>query len=160
MENYKEKYEQALDNLMKIKNANKDNKELVDFIEHKYPELKDSEDEKIRKEIIYYLDREITLSNFGGDISTFKKWIAWLEKQGQKQHLELKAGHWYFCHQAYCERADILTVKEGERFQCEKDGVVKGLVIKEPAKYFTECDAPAHMEIEQKLTWSEEDENI
>ena len=37
---YKEKYEQALDNLMKIKAENKDNKELVDFIENKYPELK------------------------------------------------------------------------------------------------------------------------
>ena len=67
-----------------------------------------------------------------------------LEKQGeQKQHLELKAGHWYFCHQAYCERADILTVKEGETFKCEKDGIVKGLIIKEPEKYFREISTPA-----------------
>lgn len=68
----------------------------------------------------------------------------WLEKRvEQKQHLELKAGHWYFCHQAYCERADILTVKEGDRFKCEKDGIVKGLIIKEPEKYFREISTPS-----------------
>ncbi len=46
---YKQKYEQALENIKKIKAANKDNKELVDFIEYQYPELKESEDEKMIK---------------------------------------------------------------------------------------------------------------
>lgn len=72
---------------------------------------------------------------------------SWLEKQGEpNQHLELKAGNWYICHRAYCCRADHLTVKEGERFQCEKDGIVKGFVVKEPEKYFKECSAPATTE--------------
>lgn len=66
-----------------------------------------------------------------------------LEKQGeQKAHLELKAGKWYICHRAYCCRADHLTVKEGERFLCQEDGVVKGFVITEPEKYFREVSAP------------------
>lgn len=43
---YREKYEQALENLKRIKKANRDNKELVDFIEYQYPELKESEDDK------------------------------------------------------------------------------------------------------------------
>ena len=89
MKDYKKKYEDALKNIKRIKAANKDNRELVDFIEYKYPELKESEDERIRKEIIYYLDREITLSNFGGDIAIFKEWIAWLEKQGEKKEVNL-----------------------------------------------------------------------
>ena len=49
---YKKKYEQALENLKRIKTANEDNKELVNFIEYEYPELKKSEDERIRKAII------------------------------------------------------------------------------------------------------------
>lgn len=70
------------------------------------------------------------------------------DEQNQKQ-FELKAGHWYICHRAFCCRADHLTVKEGERFMCEKDGIVKGFVIKEPEKYFKEVCAPAPMEVEQ-----------
>jgi hypothetical protein len=34
-------------------------------------------------------------------------------------------------------------MKEGERFKCEKDGVVKGLIIKEPEKYFIEISTPS-----------------
>lgn len=76
----------------------------------------------------------------------------WLEKQGEQnpKHLELKAGHWYICHRAYCCRADHLTVKEGERFMCEEDGVVKGFVIKYPEKYFKEVCAPASIEDKQR----------
>lgn len=84
------------------------------------------------------------------------------QKEQKPEHFELKAGKWYICHRAFCCRADHLTVKEGERFMCEKDGVVKGFVIKEPEKYFIECSAPAPMEDEQKeqkpAEWSEEDE--
>ena len=77
--------------------------------------------------------------------------IAKYEQKEQKPaNFELKAGNWYICHRAYCCRADSLTVKEGERFQCEKDGVVKGFIVKEPEKYFIECSAPAPMEDEQK----------
>ena len=46
MEDYKTMYEQALDNFKKIRAANKDNKELVDFIEYNYPELKENKDEE------------------------------------------------------------------------------------------------------------------
>jgi hypothetical protein len=85
-------------------------------------------------------------------------------KEQKPSHFELKAGKWYICHRAYCCRADHLTVKEGERFMCEKDGVVKGFIIKEPEKYFIECSAPAPMEDEQKeqkpAEWSEENEKI
>jgi hypothetical protein len=76
-------------------------------------------------------------------------WIAWLERQAPVEHLELKAGHWYMCHRAYCCRADSLTIREGERLMCEKDGVVKGFAIKDPEKYFIEVHAPAPMEDNQ-----------
>lgn len=75
---YKEKYEQALDNLKKIKAANKENKELVDFIDDKYPELKESEDEKIRKSILELVKQSSHILNPMNQ----KSMLAWLEKQG------------------------------------------------------------------------------
>ena len=47
---------------------------LQDLI-HIFPELKESEDEKIRKEILDYIDKA----------TGCKRWIAWLEKQGEQE---------------------------------------------------------------------------
>ena len=95
---YKEKYEQAIENIKKIKAANKDNKVLVDFIDYKYPELKESEDERIRKALILYIKT---------NVSAILGWrkeelIAWLEKQGEQKSTDkvgskFKAGNWYLC---------------------------------------------------------------
>lgn len=125
-----------------------------------------SEDERIRKELIFFLKEEIPQCSIKEHADKLKEFVAYLEKQKEQkpEHFELEAGKWYFCHHAFCCRADHLTVQEGERFMCEKDGVVKGFVIKEPEKYFIECSAPAPMEDEQKeqkpAEWSEEDEGI
>lgn len=81
MEDYKEKYEQALENIKAIKAANKDNKGLVDFIEFKYPELKESDDEKIRKNLIRFFRDLDALEYKEEDV------IAWLEKQGEKPNV-------------------------------------------------------------------------
>lgn len=111
------------------------------------------EDEKIRKAISIYLDWLDGRKDYAprGEYS-IRDMLVWLNKQSEQnpKHFELKAGHWYICHRAFCCRADHLTVKEGERFMCEKDGIVKGFVIKEPEKYFKEVCAPAPMEDEQK----------
>lgn len=81
-----------------------------------------------------------------------------LEKQGEQnqKHFELKAGHWYICHRAFCCRADDITVKEGERFMCKENGVVKGFVIKDPEKYFVEVSAPAPTDDEKKSVYKTE----
>lgn len=96
---YKEKYEQALDNLMKIKAENKDNKELVDFIENKYPELKESEDEKNIKDLIDELKCSLRAANCQNDacgggyekrIALLEWSIAWLKSLTQKMKGETK----------------------------------------------------------------------
>ena len=117
---YKEKYEQALDNLMKIKAENKDNKELVDFIENKYPELKESEDEKNIKDLIDELKCSLRAANCQNDacgggyekrIALLEWSIAWLEKQGNQKSVDkvdskIKAGDWV----VYCnEDVDLIT---------------------------------------------------
>lgn len=49
-----------------------------------FPELKDSEDEKIRKEVINYLTNELNnIKQLTPRTNQFEDWIAWLEKQGE-----------------------------------------------------------------------------
>lgn len=56
-------------------------KDTVEFIEDIFPELKmdkESEDERIRKEIIDYIDKA----------TGCKRWVAWLEKQGEQKSFD------------------------------------------------------------------------
>lgn len=57
-----------------------------DVSEYVFPELKESEDEKIRKELIDFL-RFINKNGFVDDFSelNYTLWIAWLEKQGEQE---------------------------------------------------------------------------
>lgn len=55
---------------------------VKDVIEHIFPELKESEDERIRKGLINYFN-DFSLSTFGG--LDPKKILAWLEKQGEQK---------------------------------------------------------------------------
>ena len=82
MNTYEEKYKHALENFKKIKSANSDNKELVNFIEYEYPELRESEDERIKKELIQYLKDYPNLPNGHYCCNDF---FAWLEKQGEQK---------------------------------------------------------------------------
>lgn len=87
MDIYKQKYEKALENFKKIKAANKDNNELVDFIEYEYPELKESEDEdeRIRKSLIKSYTNQHPANFPTIDGFTREQILAWLEKQGEPQ---------------------------------------------------------------------------
>ena len=75
MENYENRYKDALEKLQEAL-APKDGREISGLtrscIESIFPELKESEDERIRKEIIEYIKTG----------TYHKDWIAWLEKQG------------------------------------------------------------------------------
>ena len=75
---YKERYEQALKKAKSIyRDATKEHCSHTDWLEHIFPEIQESEDEKIRNEIIEYIkSRRICTPH---DI--YDSWIAWLEKQ-------------------------------------------------------------------------------
>lgn len=81
--NYEERYKQA------IKAAKKElhccgslNCDAAKQIFRLFPELRESEDEKIRKEIISYIKSSAAVTN--------KDWIAWLEKQGEQKPADKK----------------------------------------------------------------------
>ena len=157
MENYEKKYKDLLERARKMRDENCDGCKMC--LESLIPELAEPEDERIRKAILSGMNfiSGIQGRETFGDIP-IHKCIAWLEKQKPIEHFELKAGQWYICHRPFCCRADHLTVKEGEKFMCEIDGVVKGFIIEDPEKYFKESNPPAPYEDEQKPKWSEEDD--
>ena len=84
--NYEQKYKFAIEQAKKELDAcDFMNCDAARQIFRLFPELAESKDERIKKEIIRYLDRKIISSDFGGDIATFKGWIDWIKKQGEPQ---------------------------------------------------------------------------
>ena len=84
---YKEKYEQALERV-RIKYADNNYAFAHKVLEEIFPELAESEDERIRKNIITYLkQRRDRSSSIPAAIGS---WIAWLEKQGEHANFRNK----------------------------------------------------------------------
>lgn len=79
---YEKVYKEALERAM---DAYKDtDRHLKATIERIFPELKESEDERIRKELISFIsDRK----NWFPKEETKTSWLAWLEKQGEQKLL-------------------------------------------------------------------------
>ena len=64
----------------RMSKAFNDNRCTIGFMNEIFPELKESEDDRIRKELIAFLKTYKTLST--------SRYISWLEKQGQKQNYQ------------------------------------------------------------------------
>lgn len=73
-------YKEKVIALLNSKELTKEQKEKLKKI---FPELRESEDEKIRKELIDY-HRSMAAAS---DDYVHEAWIAWLEKQGEQKHL-------------------------------------------------------------------------
>lgn len=78
--NYEQRYKEALDEAKAIHKIIK--KDLKPIIEQIFPELKESEHEKIRKELIDYIKKKSENScSPTPPKNTLINWITWLEKQ-------------------------------------------------------------------------------
>lgn len=82
---YKKKYEDALNRAKKLQ-ANAKGLILNKWLYSIFPELKESEDERIRKEIISFL-KEGKPYCCPNSIRR-QEWWAWLEKQGEQTHTD------------------------------------------------------------------------
>ena len=82
--NYEEKYKEALERAKALIETNTSDAlfHLKD-IESIFPDLAESEDERIRKAIIEHLRQDIELELILSE-EEGNEWIAWLEKQGEK----------------------------------------------------------------------------
>lgn len=86
MEDYKKKYEEALERARDMLSYKEVRHEDIEYL---FPELKESEDERTRKEIIEFLDdiwhlgKNANLEKW--DKCDCSKWICWLEKQKEPE---------------------------------------------------------------------------
>ena len=115
MEDYKKKYEDALERCKKefnFSNLAYSHEEIKQRLEHVFPELKESEDERIRKEIIKVFTGETGFTTK----EEAKKYVAWLEKQSEKTNpysgisFEYNGHIWGMC--ARDNGVDILLDKQ------------------------------------------------
>ena len=79
--NYEQKYNEALNDMRAIYPNLKGEAKLA--MEHAFPELAESEEERIRKEMISFLKSEKAFQFI--DIDKSEKWIAYLEKQKEQK---------------------------------------------------------------------------
>ena len=79
---YEKKYKEALERASKLRVQNPFDT-VGQMVEHIFPELQESEEERIRKELIEFL--KLPHSRFVGN-REHEKWIAWLEKQREQKH--------------------------------------------------------------------------
>lgn len=75
--------------------ANADRRYVLESL---FPELKESEDERIRKEIYQFVYEQ----------RPEKEWIAWLEKQGSQNNTEDEDLLYRFCFYSYKDESNIL----------------------------------------------------
>lgn len=77
-------YEKILKRIVQIINTTENSyigfTNICTYIGENCPELQESEDERIRKELIDYINRLTVTPN---NIDRYNSWIAWLEKQAQ-----------------------------------------------------------------------------
>ena len=98
------RYEEALKRAKQEYNTTK-NVERKQLLEEYFPEIKESDDERIREEIKVIL-ANTDLSQFALDY-TFADMINWLEKQSKKQTYQSNERAWLYLV------ADVLTWREG-----------------------------------------------
>ena len=83
-------YDEAIEKARKLAtdlpNGRNDRLYHVWDLETLFPELKKSEDERISKEIIKYLEQTVP-HHHRDEVLKSKEWIAWLEKQGEKKSI-------------------------------------------------------------------------
>lgn len=82
---YEKKYKEALERARNIRFGNT-NSALANVVcEEIFPEIRESEDEMIRKEMISIFSKFEESYTLYGDKYDYKKWVAWLEKQGDQK---------------------------------------------------------------------------
>ena len=94
METYEQKYKEALERARLLKLANPDDEAIQTFVKDSFPELKESEDERIRKELLAVIN-DLVLPD-----EQQARFNAWLEKQ--KVNTEGDFGRGYDCGYKAC----------------------------------------------------------
>ena len=82
--NYEKKYKEALERAKNTIEVNQAIPDIVECVESLFPELAESRDEEIRKSITEFFKNYSEKGTWKA-IPDVKKWIDWLEKQGEQK---------------------------------------------------------------------------
>ena len=80
MIDYEKEYKIAFEKAKKLKETC-DSTAIIGWCEYIFPSLKETEGEKIRKELIDYLKERKSCESYGQYVLRYNRWINWLEKQ-------------------------------------------------------------------------------
>lgn len=119
MESYEQKYRDALERAKKLYEKGT----ITESLNYVFPELKESEDEKIRKHLISLVknwDKDGIFSKYTSNPKEIKQILAWLEKQGEQKSVDklepkFKVGYWIASN---INSAKIIGI-EGDRCEIE-----------------------------------------
>lgn len=86
---YEKSYKDALERAKKLKETC-DSTAVIGWCEYIFPELKEPEDEEMRKELTNYIKKKFENScSPTPSKNTLANWIAWLEKQGKEKSMKV-----------------------------------------------------------------------
>lgn len=154
MEDYKKKYKEALGRAKSIINVNPSRQnEITNIMFNVFPELKESEDEVIRKVLIDYFNRYKEQEECG--VKTFygiptDNILAWLEKQGERKVVVPKF-----------RVGDTIRHKSGDDTSYTIIDIVNGNYLCERNHAWSISSQDYFELVEQKpVEWNEEDEEM
>ena len=152
MDTYEQKYKEANDKIAARFGTN--------VAKEIFTDLYESEDEKIRKELLENLRELLEMYNTLQTTKEYGKvqsWITWLEKQGEQKEYTFKSIPRLLemmeptdRAKAYCQKLIDTLAKEGYNTDAK--------IVGECLKQMNGEDVPMAVMDEQKPAWSEEDE--
>lgn len=134
--NYEERYNKALERAKKMLASKRSVIVKRQALETIFPELAESEDERMRKELLDYLHTRQVVEGLT-DTKVKMDWVTWLEKQGEKSWSEkdekFVVDTMNFLYRAKKEYAQTSRLEEciawlkslKERFGCEANCTTK-----------------------------------
>jgi hypothetical protein len=87
MIDYEKEYKSAFEKAKKLKETC-DSTAIIGWCEYIFPSLKETEGEKIRKELIDYLKERKSCESYGQYVLRYDRWITWLEKQREQKQVD------------------------------------------------------------------------
>lgn len=149
---YEKKYRDLVEAVKKLQEANPSDEGIQNWVNDNVPELKESEDERTRKDIIHFVQSRLA------GFPECERFVAWLEKQGDNP--------------ADVGLAELGKIWEEEQLQVEGfDAELNALLkkyehlskkeLQEPLEFYLDViKNDLDVVREEKPKWSEEDDNI
>ena len=126
--NYEKKYKEALERAKEVLNNEDVERTTMEYLS---PELKESEDERIREELKHYLEVIRCQTHSDEEYINCNHFLAWLEKQGEQKsvdggkHLIPQKGEYYVCIKDYCPVASNYSVNtKGKIYKSTHNGYI------------------------------------